>query len=99
MLIKSISDFRAAVRNGPYAWPGGYPLFWVMADGGACAFHVAKDERRFMLQALADNCRSDQWRPVALEVNWEDSLLRCDATGELIESAYGDVGESMEERA
>jgi hypothetical protein len=91
MLIKSISDFRAVVRNGAYAWPGGYPLFWVMADGGACAFNVAKDERRFMLQALADNSRSDQWRPVAIEVNWEDADLRCDATGELIESAYGEV--------
>jgi hypothetical protein len=63
-----------------------------MADGGACAFKVAKTERRFMLQALVDNSRSDQWRPVALAVNWEDNSLRCDATGELIESAYGDWG-------
>lgn len=33
--IKTISDFRAAYRNGPYAWPGGYPLFFVTADGAA----------------------------------------------------------------
>jgi len=35
MRIESISDFRAAIRNGAYAWPGGYPMFFVMADGGA----------------------------------------------------------------
>lgn len=32
MQINSISDFRKAMRNGPYAWPGGYPLFFVMGD-------------------------------------------------------------------
>ena len=90
MLINSISDFRRAVRNGPYAWPGGYPLYWIMADGGACEFKVAKTERRAFLQALRDNWRSDQWRPVALEVNWVDADLWCDHTGERIESAYAD---------
>lgn len=90
MLINSISDFRRAVRNGPYAWPGGYPLYWVMADGGACSFRVAKDERRAMLQALADNARSDQWRPVALDVNWEEADLWCDHRSERIPSAYAD---------
>jgi hypothetical protein len=33
--IKSVSDYRKAVRNGPYAWPGGYPLFFVTSDGAA----------------------------------------------------------------
>jgi hypothetical protein len=90
MLINSISDFRRAVRNGPYAWPGGYPLYWVMADGEACAFKVSKTERRAMLQALSDKRVSDEWRPVALEVNWEDESLYCAHTGDKIESAYGD---------
>lgn len=90
MLINTISDFRRAVRNGPYAWPGGYPLYWLMADGEACAFRVAKDERRAMLEALRDNARSDQWRPIALEINWEDQDLWCAHRSEKIESAYGD---------
>jgi hypothetical protein len=93
MRINSISDFRRAVRNGPYAWPGGYPLYWIMADGGACAFKVAKAERRAMLTALHDkatnNYPATDWLPIGLDVNWEDSELRCDHTGELIESAYG----------
>jgi hypothetical protein len=92
MEIKSISDFRRAVRNGPYAWPGGYPCFWLMADGEACAFDVCKSERRNMLQALADKDtrRNDGWLPVALEINWEDSDLHCAHTGKRIESAYAE---------
>jgi hypothetical protein len=90
MEIKSISDFRRAVRNGPYAWPGGYPLFWLMSDGEACAFSIAKTERRYMLEALANPSPHDDWRPIALEVNWEDTNLICAHTGQLIESAYGD---------
>ncbi len=89
MRIRSISDFRRAVRNGPYAWPGGYPLYWVMADGGALAFKNANRFacRHVMLEALRDG-NDAQWRPVALEINWEDSELICDQTGEPIESAY-----------
>lgn len=89
MTINSISDFRKAVRNGPYAWPGGYPLFWLMDDGMPCAFSVAKSERRAMLEALRDKDRSG-WRPVALEVNWEDPDLTCAHTGKRIESAYAE---------
>jgi hypothetical protein len=93
MQINSISDFRAAVRNGPFAWPGGYPLYWVMADGGACAFDVAKTERRQMLWALANQYGDPCWQPVALEVNWEDAALFCDHTNKRIESAYADDSE------
>ena len=97
MLIKSISDFRKAVRNGPWAWPGGYPLYWMMADGGVCAFRVAKSERRYMLEALRDaatgNWPDKQWLPVAFDVNWEDTFLICDHTGDRIPSAYGDDDE------
>ncbi len=88
--INSIADFRAAMRAGPYAWPGGYPRYFVMGDGGACSFETAKSERRQFLEALAHSCRSDQWRPIACEVNWEDSELRCDHSGQRIPSAYGE---------
>lgn len=99
MEIHSISDFRRAVRNGPYAWPGGYPCYWIMADGGSLAFSVAKSDRRQMLEALAEYTaepipyrarRDNEWRPVALEINWEDGDLYCDHTGKRIESAYAE---------
>jgi hypothetical protein len=88
MRINNVSDFRKAVRHGPYAWPGGYPVYWVTSDGDALAFKVAKTERRLMLEGLVDNYDSG-WRPVALEINWEDENLFCAYTHQRIESAYG----------
>ena len=91
MQIASISDFRRAMRLGPYAWPGGYPCFFVTNDGGALSFEAAKACRREMLEALREGKRDHSgWLPVALEVNWEDSDLVCDHTGKRIESAYGE---------
>lgn len=89
--IKTISDFRKAVRMGPYAWPGGYPVYWIMADGESVAFSVAKAERRNMLEALAHPEKNfDDWRPVALDINWEDGNLICAHTNQRIESAYAE---------
>ena len=89
MPITSICDFRKAIRNGAYAWPGGYPLFFVMADGEALSFEAAKENHREILEALAHGQRNDGWKPVAFEINWEDSSLICAHTGKAIRSAYG----------
>jgi hypothetical protein len=88
MRIKTISDFRRAIRNGPYAWPGGYPLFFVMADGESLSFQAARENRRSILDALAHRTRD--WLPVAFVTNWEDPDLTCVHTGERIESAYAE---------
>lgn len=90
-LINSISDFRAAVRNGPYAWPGGYPLYFITSDGAALSFKAAKAERRNILEALRDNATGSGWHVAGIDVNWEDSDLTCDHTNEKIESAYGEA--------
>lgn len=89
MLINSISDFRAAVRNGPYAWPGGYPMFFVTSDGAALSFDAVKSERRNVLESIRDHA-DDGWRVVGVDINWEDPDLICDHTGKRIESAYAD---------
>jgi len=90
MTINSISDFRKAIRNGPYAWPGGYPLFFIMGDGEALSFKAAKSNRRAMLEALRDKDTRprDQWLPIACEINWEDQSLFCSHTNDKIEAAY-----------
>ena len=87
MLINSISDFRRAIHNGPYAWPGGYPLYFITYDGAALSFKAARQERRAILESIRDRS-NDGWRVVGMDVNWEDAELTCDHTGEPIESAY-----------
>lgn len=88
-LINSISDFRAAVRHGPYAWPGGYPVFFLCDDGAALCCKCVKTERRNILESIARQAR-DGWRVVATDINWEDVDLTCDHCSQPIESAYGE---------
>lgn len=91
MMIESISDFRKAIRNGPYAWPGGYPLYFLMADGETLSFNAARDKsnRRAILEAIAHK-NDRQWQPVAMDINWEDDAMFCAHTNERIESAYAE---------
>lgn len=83
-----ISDFRKDIRE-PFAWPGGYPRFFVCSDGEPLSFAVARENKRLILESIRGGY-DDGWRIVACEINWEDSELACAHSGEYIESAYGD---------
>ena len=82
-------QFKDALRNGPFAWPGGYPLYFITSDGAALSFDAAKDNARLIISSIRGNLR-DGWQVVAVDVNWEDSNLICDHTGNRIESAYAE---------
>ena len=90
MQINSISDFRAAIRNGQYAWPGGYPCYFITSDGAAISFDAARKERRNILESIATRS-NDGWRVVGLDINWEDTDLYCEHTNNKIQSAYGEA--------
>jgi len=84
----NISRYRAAIRH-PYAWPGGYPRYFICSDGEALCFDCAKQNRRLILESLRDKS-DDGWRVIAVDINWEDETLNCAHCYESIESAYGD---------
>lgn len=90
--ITSLADIKACLREGQYAWPGGYQLYFVTDDGCALSFDGVRESFR----AVADanfNRRGKAWHSgwtiVALATNWEDDALYCEATGKKIPSAYG----------
>lgn len=87
--IKSPADLKATLRNGPFAWPGGYPMFFLTSDGAALSFATVRKELRGILDSVASK-RGDGWRVVACDINYEDSDLLDAHTGEKIESAYSD---------
>jgi hypothetical protein len=89
MRIKTIADLESILKNGPYAWPGGYPLYFVTQDGGVLSFKAVEENRPEVDSAIADD-NDPQWRVVACETNWEDPELICDHTNERIESAYAE---------
>jgi hypothetical protein len=72
-----------------YAWPGGYPMFLVMADGEAVCMNCATKNEELLLRATNDGYGED-WVCETVTVNWEDTDLYCAHCEEKIESAYGD---------
>lgn len=86
--IKLLASIKRALRN-KYAWPGGYPLYIVMADGAAISIDAAREQWPVICQATMNGLH-DGWRAVGVDVNWEDENLLCAHTGERIESAYGE---------
>ena len=84
----NIERFKFFVRT-KYAWPGGYPMYMLCADGGCLCHKCAGENAKLIIQAtvLRDN---HMWECEAIDVNWEDADLTCDNCGELIECAYGE---------
>jgi len=87
--IRTVAQFKATLRAGAYAWPGGYPLYFITSDGAALSFAAAREEYRNIIQSISDRA-NDDWRIVACDVNYEDTELYCDHSNTRIPSAYGD---------
>jgi hypothetical protein len=84
------TEFKQALRNGAYAWPGGYPMAFLMADGESLSFRAARENAKLILATIRRRTSRD-WLPVCAFINWEDTELFCAHSGERIESAYGDI--------
>lgn len=91
-------NFAEHLAHGPYAWPGGYPLFF-WGEGFALCFSCAREEVRRIRGAIrrtvavqAKGTRPTWCDPDRLvcgvEVNWEDASLYCDHCSQVIECAY-----------
>ena len=87
--IRSVADLKATLRNGPYAWPGGYPLFFLCHDGEAMSFDSVRETLHLVMQAIQDRGNSG-WRVIGCDINYEDNDLYCAHSGKKIESAYGE---------
>ncbi len=70
-----------------YAWPGGYQIYYVCADGGVLCPHCANGKNG---SKASEQNEAKDWRLVDSDVHWEGQPLVCDHCGTFIESAYGD---------
>lgn len=70
-----------------YAWPGGYPIYYLCADGGILCPDCANKE--IDLIAVAKRDCDKQWQLEGYGIHWEGEPLPCDHCGKEIESAYG----------
>ena len=70
-----------------YAWPGGYPVYYITDDGGTLCPDCA---RMAEAEGLTGDRDDPQWNIIAAEANYEDAHLYCDHCGERVESAYAE---------
>ncbi len=77
-----------------HAWPGGDPIIYYVADGGALCPDCANGRNGSLASAELAPHEDDQWRLVACEVHWEGEPIVCDHCGAAVESAYGVPDES-----
>jgi hypothetical protein len=86
----NMQKLKQAIRS-KYAWPGGYPLYLVTADGEALSIDAARDCWRQVCHAtMFPEYHDKQWQIIGVDVNWEDPDLYCAHTGDRIESAYAE---------
>ena len=89
MEIEDTKDLAKAYKQGPYAWPGGYPMYLIMSDGEAMCWKCFKAYYR----DIADSTRNrykDGWCAFGVDINDEDDDLTCSGCDDHIESAYGE---------
>lgn len=89
--IMTTKAIKETLRNGRFAWPGGYPLYFIAADGEPLSFEAVRENWREICSAHIHRGFLDkQWQLVGVEINWEDTALYCAHTNKRIESAYGE---------
>ena len=87
--INSVRELKETLRGGAYAWPGGYPMYLVTADGGALHFACVRENYRWVVDAIADtNKYSNGWCVVGCKINEDDHDLTCDHCNKKIEASY-----------
>jgi hypothetical protein len=86
----TLAEIKGRLRAGAYAWPGGYPIYFVTSDGAALSFGAVRKEWRNVVSAHLTNDIRSGWHVAACDINYEDPNLYCEHTNERIESAYAE---------
>lgn len=71
-----------------YAWPGGYPIYYICEDGEALCPKCCNENKELI--AEAEEYLDRQWQIVGRDINYEDPDLYCAHCCERIESAYAE---------
>ena len=73
-----------------FAWPGGYPVYYLMDDCEALCPTCVNDPSN----PVHEGGDADGWRIEAADVNYEDAHLYCAHCNKRIESAYAEDEQS-----
>ena len=80
--IETVTDLKACLRAGDYAWPGGYQLAYVTSDGALLSPDAVRENLALVIDAIQTNDRSGGWRVIGMTGEHEsDEAAYCDHTG------------------
>jgi hypothetical protein len=80
---------NTAGRLPAYSDLGGYPIFYVVKDGGVLCPACANGANGSL--AAEPEQEDAQWAIVEADIHWEGEAWPCDHCGGDIESAYGEA--------
>jgi len=87
-----MENFELFITSGGFAWPGGYPMYALCADGEVLCADCCKDNKNEIDHAReVGGC--PQWEVVAVAINWEEPDMHCIHCNKRIESAYAEEEE------
>ena len=85
-----------------WAWPGGYPLYYLCNDGEAMCPTCVNENIVLIDDAIklvtSDRRLHDDWALEAVDVNYEDPDLICCNCDKRIESAYAEPAATPDEQ-
>lgn len=85
------STFNSNGELPDFAFPGGYPLFYVTGNSDVLCPDCANESHRNRAEMIADG--DEEWADAPItdyDINYEDASLFCDNCGRRIEPAYGE---------
>lgn len=91
MFIPNKEKMDEAIGMGRYAWPGGYPVYFIMKDDGIFCYSCMEKEQKKAFQ------EDDEFTPSYIDISWENEI-HCSNCGEQIETAYGVWDEDAKRR-
>lgn len=71
-----------------FAWPGGYPIYYMTRDSGVLCPTCVNKELHIIKDAISESESDPQWEIIGASINYEDKDLYCDHCGREIEVAY-----------
>lgn len=78
-------ELCATLRAGEFAWPGGYRLFFLTADGATLSFASVRENLRQIISAIREKDAWSGWQVVACQsTEGESETVACDHSGEVI---------------
>lgn len=100
--MKTIEDFLNPKIKGvfddetqtlpSFAWPGGYPMFYVDGDNSVLCPKCANRQVTEAVEEIGEHGEPlvPRFLPADYEANYEDDSLYCDECSTRIESAYAE---------